>query len=180
MNPLLLIGAAILVTGLLVLVATILLRPASSRSHLSVAELQARLAKEQENESPASEGSEEDETASDEDTRTDSKPRLTMPAVRRQLPYPIAENDDAKPEPTSTTSDKGLQSEAASMANDDGSQSEPTSMTNDDGVQSQAASTTSDDSTKSEPASAPAADLDPAQAQRRAAAAEMLRRITSA
>lgn len=179
MNPLLLIGAAILVTGLLVLVATMLLRPTSSRSHLSVAELQARLAQEQEDASPASEGSEKDETASDEDTRTDGKPRLTMPAVRRQLPYPIADNDDAKREPTST-SDKGLRSEAASTANDNGSQSAPTSTTNDDRVRSEAASTTNDDSTQSEPASATAADLDPAQAQRRAAAAEMLRRITSA
>ncbi|WP_067467783.1 hypothetical protein [Nocardia amamiensis] len=154
MNPLLIIGAAILVTGLLVLVATMLLRPTSSRSHLSVAELQARLATEQEGSSPPPEGSEKDETASDEDTHTDGKPRLTMPAVRRQLPYPIADSDDAKSEPTSTTSDNGMQSEAAS--------------------------TPSDDSTESEPASAAAADLDPVQAQRRAAAAEMLRRITSA
>ncbi|MGQ4601009.1 hypothetical protein [Nocardia sp. R6R-6] len=57
MNPLLLIGGAVLVTGLLVLVATMLLRPTPSRSHLSVAELQARLEQEQAAASPAPESS---------------------------------------------------------------------------------------------------------------------------
>ncbi|MEV6324830.1 hypothetical protein AB0M45_27145 [Nocardia sp. NPDC051787] len=154
MNPLLLIGAAILVMGLLVLVATMLLRPTSSRTHVSVAELQARLAKEHEDASPAPESSENDETVSDDDSRTDGTTRLTMPAVRRQLPYPIADNDGTKSEPTSTTSDDGTTSEPASA--------------------------TSDDSTTSDPESATADDVDPAQAQRRAAAAEMLRRIASA
>ncbi|WP_454195367.1 hypothetical protein [Nocardia sp. Marseille-Q1738] len=164
MNSLLLIGAAILVTGLLVLVATMLLRPTSSRTHVSVAELQARLAKEHEDASPAPESSENDETVSDDDSRTDGKTRPTMPAVRRQLPYPIADTDGTVNEPTSTTSDDGTKSDPKS---DDGTKSEPTSAT-------------SDDSTKSDPNSATADDVDPAQAQRRAAAAEMLRRIASA
>ncbi|WP_040782262.1 hypothetical protein [Nocardia pneumoniae] len=155
MNPLLLIGAAILVTGLLVLVATMLLRPTSSRTHLSVAELQARLAKEQEDASPAPESSENAETVSGEDTRSEGTTRLTMPPVRRQLPYPIADADGATREPASVTNDDGTTSEPASTVTDDGATSEPAPMRAAD-------------------------DVDPVQAQRRAAAAEMLRRIASA
>ncbi|WP_330228681.1 hypothetical protein OHA40_21485 [Nocardia sp. NBC_00508] len=103
MNPLLLIGGAVLVTGLLVLVATMLLRPASSRAHLSVAELQARLAKEQEAVTPEPQSSEEDEPASD-DSRTDGETRLVMPPVRRQLPYPLT--DGTTSESTSTTAEE--------------------------------------------------------------------------
>ncbi|MGK8522315.1 hypothetical protein ACRS6B_12500 [Nocardia asteroides] len=47
MNPLLLIGGAVLALGLLGLVLSMLLRPSGSKAHLTVADLQARLAHEQ-------------------------------------------------------------------------------------------------------------------------------------
>ncbi|MEU2042869.1 hypothetical protein [Nocardia niwae] len=47
MNPLLLIGGAVLALGLLGLLLSLLLRPAGSKAHLTVADLQARLADEE-------------------------------------------------------------------------------------------------------------------------------------
>ncbi|MGW4325712.1 hypothetical protein ACWEKR_07445 [Nocardia sp. NPDC004573] len=52
MNPLLLIGGAVLALGLLGLLLSVLLRPAGSKAHLTVADLQARLADEESATSP--------------------------------------------------------------------------------------------------------------------------------
>lgn len=46
MNPLLLIGGAVLAVGLLGLILSVLLRPAGAKAHVTVADLQARLANE--------------------------------------------------------------------------------------------------------------------------------------
>ncbi|WP_280478067.1 hypothetical protein [Nocardia asiatica] len=74
MNPLLLIGGAVLAVGLLGLLVSVLLRPAGSKAHLTVADLQARLADEQSATTP-----EPDEPAADqphtEDDQTDGSAR---------------------------------------------------------------------------------------------------------
>ncbi|MGY2033193.1 hypothetical protein ACW9HR_30325 [Nocardia gipuzkoensis] len=59
MNPLLLIGGAVLAVGLLGLLVSVLLRPGGSKAHLTVADLQARLAHEQSATSPEPDGSDE-------------------------------------------------------------------------------------------------------------------------
>jgi hypothetical protein len=45
-NPLLLIGGAVLAVGLLGLILSVLLRPTGAKAHVTVADLQARLANE--------------------------------------------------------------------------------------------------------------------------------------
>ncbi|WP_280248911.1 hypothetical protein [Nocardia abscessus] len=59
MNPLLLIGGAVLAVGLLGLLVSVLLRPGGSKAHLTVADLQARLADEHSATSPEPDGSDE-------------------------------------------------------------------------------------------------------------------------
>ncbi|WP_181723221.1 hypothetical protein [Nocardia gipuzkoensis] len=59
MNPLLLIGGAVLAVGLLGLLVSVLLRPGGSKAHLTVADLQARLAHEQSATSPEPDDSDE-------------------------------------------------------------------------------------------------------------------------
>ncbi|MGQ4616376.1 hypothetical protein [Nocardia sp. R7R-8] len=61
MNPLLLIGGAVLAVGLLGLIVSVLLRPTGSQAHVTVADLQARLAREQSATSPEADDSGDDE-----------------------------------------------------------------------------------------------------------------------
>ncbi|WP_280491256.1 hypothetical protein [Nocardia asiatica] len=68
MNPLLLIGGAVLAVGLLGLLVSVLLRPAGSKAHLTVADLQARLADEQSATTP-----EPDEPAADQPHTEDAQ-----------------------------------------------------------------------------------------------------------
>ncbi|MFI5537302.1 hypothetical protein ACIA5H_13005 [Nocardia sp. NPDC051900] len=56
MNPLLLIGGAVLAVGLVGLIISVLLRPTGSKAHVTVADLQARLAREQSAPSPEADG----------------------------------------------------------------------------------------------------------------------------
>ncbi|MET9290040.1 hypothetical protein ACWEPH_29980 [Nocardia beijingensis] len=65
MNPLLLIGGAVLAVGLVGLIISVLLRPHGSKAHVTVADLQARLAREQSATSPEAEGQADDEPRSD-------------------------------------------------------------------------------------------------------------------
>ncbi|WP_378733737.1 hypothetical protein [Nocardia brasiliensis] len=46
MNPLVIVGGAVLAVGLVILIVTVLRRPTASHRHLTVAALQARLAEE--------------------------------------------------------------------------------------------------------------------------------------
>ncbi|MBF6339414.1 hypothetical protein IU450_26480 [Nocardia abscessus] len=71
MNPLLLIGGAVLAVGLLGLLVSVLLRPGKSKAHLTVADLQARLAHEQSATSPEPDGS--DEPAADQPHTDDAE-----------------------------------------------------------------------------------------------------------
>ncbi|MFE7746626.1 hypothetical protein [Nocardia sp. NPDC057455] len=63
MNPLLLIGGAVLAVGLLGLILSVLLRPAGPKAHVSVADLQARLANESATSPEADASADEDQQA---------------------------------------------------------------------------------------------------------------------
>ncbi|WP_280241491.1 hypothetical protein [Nocardia abscessus] len=75
MNPLLLIGGAVLAVGLLGLLVSVLLRPGGSKAHLTVADLQARLAHEQSATSPEPEGSDEPAADQPHDAQADDPAR---------------------------------------------------------------------------------------------------------
>lgn len=94
MNPLLLIGGAVVAVGLLGLILSMLLRPKGSKAHLTVADLQARLADEQ-SATPGPEGSQDDETAADQPHTAD-----TVDPARREREHPPMDTgtrDEAAP-----------------------------------------------------------------------------------
>ncbi|MCC3329103.1 hypothetical protein [Nocardia abscessus] len=100
MNPLLLIGGAVLAVGLLGLLVSVLLRPGGSKAHLTVADLQARLAHEQSATSPEPEGS--DEPAADQphtdDARADDPSRPEAEEPRTDGPRAGTGNPAEAPE----------------------------------------------------------------------------------
>ncbi|MBF6195569.1 hypothetical protein [Nocardia implantans] len=73
MNPLLLIGGAVLAVGMVGLIISVLLRPAGSKARVTVADLQARLEREQSAMPPETEGPVDDEPRSDEPRSADAE-----------------------------------------------------------------------------------------------------------
>ncbi|MGW4093934.1 hypothetical protein [Nocardia sp. NPDC004750] len=73
MNPLLLIGGAVLAVGLVGLIISVLLRPSGSKAHVTVADLQARLAREQSAPSPEADGPVDGEPESGSPDTADSE-----------------------------------------------------------------------------------------------------------
>lgn len=73
MNPLLLIGGAVLAVGLVGLIISVLLRPAGSKAHVTVADLQARLEREQSATAPEAEGPADDEPRADAPRTADAE-----------------------------------------------------------------------------------------------------------
>ncbi|WP_028477224.1 hypothetical protein [Nocardia sp. CNY236] len=121
MHLLLLISSVVLAAALIGAVVAMLLRPPPARIHLTVADLQARLAREQETGSPETDGTaDSDEAAnSDHDVATDDSTRPHEPAIgtgpladsgrnpvvpmeRRQLPEPSTRARDETTDITDT------------------------------------------------------------------------------
>ncbi|MGY1900543.1 hypothetical protein [Nocardia gipuzkoensis] len=97
MNPLLLIGGAVLAVGLLGLLVSVLLRPGGSKAHLTVADLQARLAHEQSATSPEPDSSDEpvaDQPHTDDAQADPARPEAEEPRTNG----PRAENPAEAPE----------------------------------------------------------------------------------
>ncbi|MFF7940165.1 hypothetical protein ACFZC5_10680 [Nocardia gamkensis] len=94
MNPLLLIGGAVLAVGLLGLILSVLLRPSGAKAHVTVADLQARLAN-------------ESATSHEADGPAGEEPRADRPDTERaeqERPRPddprngAADQDEDRPE----------------------------------------------------------------------------------
>ncbi|WP_039800562.1 hypothetical protein [Nocardia araoensis] len=103
MNPLLLIGGAVLAVGLLGLIVSVLLRPTGSKAHVTVADLQARLAQEQSATSPDADDSADDEPESDPPHTADAEAA-----------------DSGREEPEQPTDADELRDAAADAATDEG------------------------------------------------------------
>ncbi|MFR9751048.1 hypothetical protein ACL02S_08420 [Nocardia sp. 004] len=94
MNPLLLIGGIALVGGLIGLITTVLLRPRAARAYLSVADLQARLARER-TAVPLSPANENEPMADSEQPQGDGSGQA-MPTIRQQPPPTPVDDKNTK------------------------------------------------------------------------------------
>lgn len=90
-NPLLLIGGAVLALGLLGLLLSVLLRPAGSKAHLTVADLQARLADEE-----SATSSEADDEPKPDEPEADGTEAADSAGSDVEHPHP--ESDDTRDE----------------------------------------------------------------------------------